>query len=109
MTGALQLLKQASARRWRPDFAARQDRIASEGELFEGATGRCPRLTSIAPRGAVPARSRVKFGSWNLVDGDLVGDAAQCTALRHWLEPAGLQQCGSLRVGNDRPGCQNRT
>src|SRR6516162_5954851 len=46
--------------------------------------------------------------SGNLVDGDLVGDAAQSTALRYRLQPIYLEQCRSLRVGDDRSRRQDR-
>src|SRR5216684_1475065 len=47
--------------------------------------------------------------SGDLVDGHLLGDAAQRTAVRDRFEPAGFEQIGSFRVGDDRAGSKDRT
>src|SRR5437588_4892337 len=47
--------------------------------------------------------------SGNLVDRHLLGDAAQRTLMRDWLEPAGFEQFARSGMFDDRPGRQDRT
>jgi len=65
---------------------------------------------SLAPLRVQPARSKETLfrPSRDLVDGDFVGDATQCAALRYRFEPAGFEQGGGLRIGDDGPGRQDR-
>src|SRR6266478_5383674 len=67
-------------------------------------------LTLCAPRGeGYQGQSPWLVRSRNLVDGELLGDAAQGAALCYRAEPAGREQVRGLRMLYDRPGRQDRT